>query len=78
MRDFQLPTEEDIARARVDTPFRKQLLTRSLERLLGELSKIQRVPPDASRADQMREGIELAVKLSDLLRQSAPGAPRAA
>lgn len=78
MRDFQLPTEADIARARVDLPFRQQLLTRSLEALLGELSKLQRVPQDGSRADQVREGIELAVKLSDLLRQPSAGAPRAA
>ncbi len=77
MRDFELPTEADIARARVDIPFRQRLLTRSLERLLGELGKLQRVSADANRADQVREGIELAVKLSDLLRRP-PGAPRAA
>ncbi|HEY6256906.1 MAG TPA: hypothetical protein VIY51_14050 [Xanthobacteraceae bacterium] len=78
MRDFPLITDSDLARARVDGPFRQQLLTRSLERLLGELSKLQRAPHDATRAGQVREGIELAVKLSDLLRRTAPGAPHAA
>jgi hypothetical protein len=78
MRDFKLVTEADLARARVDAFFRQQLLTRSLEHLLGELSKLQHAPHDEARAGQVREGIELAVKLSDLLRRRRSGAPHAA
>jgi hypothetical protein len=78
MWDFQPATDADLARARVDAPFRQQMLTRTLECLLGELSKFQHLPRDTARAGQMREGIELAVKLSDLLRRAAAGAASAA
>jgi hypothetical protein len=78
MRDFKLVTEADLARARVDASFRQQLLIRSLERLLGELSRLQRAPQDDTSAGQVREGIELAVKLSDLLRRRRSGTPHAA
>lgn len=71
MWDFQPVTDADLARARVDAPFRQQMLTRTLDCLLGELSKFQHITQDAARAGQMREGIELAVKLSDLLRRTA-------
>jgi hypothetical protein len=78
MHDFPLITDSDLARAREDAGFRQRLLTESLERLLGELGKLQRVAHDATRAGQVREGVELAVKLSDLLRRIAAGAPHAA
>jgi len=78
MQESSLVTDSDLARARQDTDFRKRLLTESLERLLGELNKLQRAAPSGARADQVREGVELAVKLADLLRRAAPGAPRAA
>jgi N-glycosylase/DNA lyase len=78
MHEFPLITDSDLARARHDADFRQRLLTESLERLLGELSKLQRAANNAARADQVREGVELAVKLADLLRRITPGAPRAA
>jgi len=78
MWDFQPVTDADLARARMDAPFRQQMLTRTLECLLGELSKLQHIPQDTARAGQMREGIELAVKLSDLLRRTAAGSRPAA
>jgi hypothetical protein len=71
-------TDSDLARARNDAVFRRQLLAQSLERLLAELSKLQHVTNDPAKADQVREGIELAVKLSDLLRRIGSGAIRAA
>jgi len=74
MSDFPLVTDSDLARARQDVDFRQRLLTESLERLLGELSKLQRVAHNAAHADQVREGVELAVKLADLLRRIAPRA----
>jgi hypothetical protein len=71
MRESSLITDSDLARARRDTGFRQQLLTESLELLLGELGKLQRAASNtnAARADQVREGVELAVKLADLLRR---------
>jgi hypothetical protein len=78
MDDSFLITDSDLARAREDTNFRRQLLTESLELLLAELGKLQRAAHNAARADQVREGVELAVKLSDLLRRMAPDAARVA
>jgi hypothetical protein len=74
MRESPLITDSDLARARQDKAFRQQLLTESLELLLGELSKLQRAAKNAARPDQVREGVELAVKLADLLRRVAPRA----
>jgi hypothetical protein len=74
MPDSPLITDSDLARARQDTHFRRQLLTESLELLLAELGKLQRAANATARADQVREGVELAVKLADLLRRIAPRA----
>jgi hypothetical protein len=78
MGESRLVTDSDLARARRDTGFRQRLLTESLELLLGELGKLQRAAQNAARAEQIREGVELALKLADLLRRIAPGASRAA
>jgi hypothetical protein len=78
MRESPLVTDADLARAREDSDFRQRLLTDSLERLLGELNKLQRSADGATRAGQLHEGAELAVKLADLLRRLSPEAPRAA
>ena len=78
MHESPLITDSDLARARRDAGFRQRLLTESLNRLLGELSKLQRAANNTARPDQVREGVELAVKLADLLRRMGPGAPRAA
>jgi hypothetical protein len=78
MPESPLITDSDLTRARQDTKFRQQLLTESLELLLAELSKLQRAAHNSGRADQVREGVELAVKLADLLCKVVPGAPRAA
>jgi|HubBroStandDraft_6_1064221.scaffolds.fasta_scaffold557940_3 hypothetical protein len=77
---FNLVTEDDIARARSDPEFRQQLMAENLDRLLEALNKMRRstdVKPEAAR--QIREGVDLAVKLADLLQQNAhnPG-PKAA
>jgi hypothetical protein len=78
MRESPLITDSDLARARQDKAFRQQLLIESLELLLAELSKLQRAAKNTASANQVREGVELAVKLADLLRRVGPGAPRAA
>jgi hypothetical protein len=78
MGESRLVTDSDLARARHDTGFRQRLLTESLELLLGELSKLQRAAQNAAHAEHIREGVELALKLTDLLRRMAPGTSRAA
>jgi hypothetical protein len=78
MGESLLVTDSDLARARHDPGFRQRLLTESLERLLTELGKLQRAAPNPGSADQIREGVALAIKLTDLLRRMGPGASRAA
>ncbi len=70
-----LVTEDDIARARVDPEFRQQLLAGNLERLLDMLNKMRknRVTDPAS-ARQIREGVDLAVKLANRLQKIGPNA----
>ena len=66
-----LVTAEDLARARKDPAFRQQLLAENLDRLLEALNRMRRArkhTPDSAR--QMREGVDLAVKLADRLQQS--------
>ena len=75
-----LVTEDDIARARSDPAFRQQLLAENLERLLHALNTMRRnTDPNPASARQIREGVDLAVKLADRLQQNDrnPG-PRAA
>jgi hypothetical protein len=75
-----LVTEDDIARARSDPEFRQQLLAENLERLLHALNTMRRnTDPNPASARQIREGVDLAVKLADRLQQNDrnPG-PRAA
>jgi hypothetical protein len=70
-------TDEELQRARQDPAFRHQLVADSLDLLLRELNRLRSSADDAARAQQIREGVDLAVKLADLL-QRIDGAPRAA
>ena len=74
MREYQLVTEADLARARQDAGFRQQLLVENLDLLLVELGRLRTDPAtiDKARALQMREGAQLAVRLADLLHALAP------
>ena len=79
MRD--LVSEDDLKRARKDPEFRQQLLAHNLERLLEALNNMRKVPdnngPDTAR--QIREGVDLAVKLAERLqRDNRSGGPQAA
>jgi hypothetical protein len=76
-----LVTEDDLARARSDPEFRQQLFAENLDRLLEALNKARRsseITPEAGR--QIREGVDLAVKLADRLQEGAAHnhGPRAA
>ena len=65
-------TEQDLARARGDAVFRQQLMIGSLERLLEALKQKRKAEdPSPESARQLREGVNLAVKLADRLREVA-------
>jgi hypothetical protein len=68
----ELVTEDDLVRARTDPEFRQELMAGKLEMLLEALNKMRQttdVEPEA--AGQIREGVDLAVKLADLLQQKS-------
>jgi hypothetical protein len=78
MAGFTAVTEEDLERARRDPAFRRKLLSDSLEALLARLNKMRSSSRslDKTSARQIRDGVDLAVKLADLLqtakRQNEP------
>ena len=78
MRD--LVSDEDLARARRDPAFRQQFLAQNLDLLLEALNKARRGSnPSPKTAGQIREGVDLAVKLADRLqREAAAPGPKAA
>jgi len=84
MNEFIPVTDEDLARARRDPAFRQQLLAKNLDRLIAELNRLKSASAkiDATRARQIREGVQLAVKLAEILNKLAgqrpPGGSRAA
>ena len=67
----ELATEEDLARARNDAAFRQQLLADNLERLLQALKQMRKTNDTSPQARQIREGVDLAVKLADRLQETA-------
>jgi hypothetical protein len=75
-----LVTEDDLARARSDPDFRQEFLAEHLERLLEALNRLRRSnKTDPKSVRDIREGVDLAVKLADRLQRNGlnPG-PRAA
>ena len=74
-----LVSEEDLARARTDAVFRQQLMATSLDRLLALLNQMRRATDDNPlRSRQIRDGVDLAVKLADRLQTNDGKGPRAA
>ena len=71
MRESVLVTDADLARARSDPAFRQQLVGDYLELLLAQLNKLRALGANSARARQIREGVDLAVKLADLLQRLA-------
>ena len=76
----ELVTDQDLERARDDAAFRQQLMADSLERLLGALKQMRQAEdPSPQSARQLREGVDLAVKLADRLQGAVQGkGPKAA
>jgi hypothetical protein len=64
-------SETDLARARQDPKFRKKLIADNLDRLLAELNRLRNSNPDPNpkQAKQIREGVDLAVKLAGRLQK---------
>ncbi len=76
-----LISENDLERARSDPAFRQQMLAQNLEKLLAALNtKRKNNDTDPVSVRQIREGVDLAVKLADRLQQGdrQPGGPKAA
>jgi hypothetical protein len=70
MGEAALVTDDDLARARLDLDYRHQLVADSLELLLFKLNKLRtRSSTDGKSATQIREGVDLAVKLAELLQR---------
>jgi len=69
-------TDADLARARSDRAFRQKLLEQSLEALLAGMKKLRKADPSGSaNALQLREGVEMAVRLAEII-QNAGGRSR--
>ena len=64
-----LVTSDDLQRARSDPEFRHQLLAHNLERLLEALNEMRK-GTNENAARQIREGVDLAIKLADRLQQN--------
>jgi hypothetical protein len=75
---FTPVTDADLERARREPAFRQQLVAKSLDQLIIELNRLKSASSkiDATRAKQIREGAQLAVKLAEILHKlSAPKPP---
>ena len=59
-------TEDELARARTDPAFRQKLLSQNMEALLAGIKKLRKAPL-ATGDKQIREGVELAVRLAELI-----------
>jgi hypothetical protein len=65
-------TDEELIRARGDPAFRQKLLSQNLEVLLAGIRKLRKVPaPTGDGAKQIREGVELAVRLAEIIQGPA-------
>ena len=71
MREATLVSDDDLLRARLDPAFRHKIVAESLDLLLSELNKLRSASADPKTARQIREGVDLAVKLAELLQRVA-------
>jgi len=79
MSAYSPVTDADLTRARNDPAFRQRLLGESLEALLAVLRKARGTTPSSrqsANAKQMREGVELAVRLAELIQKPQDRASR--
>ena len=69
MSKAALVTEDDLARSRADPQFRHRLVADNLEILLDELKRLRNSKIDEQRTKQIREGVDLAVQLAEILQR---------
>jgi hypothetical protein len=61
-------TEDEIARARTDPVFRQRMLGQNMEALLAGIQRLRGAQaPSGEQNKQIREGIELAVRLAEMI-----------
>jgi hypothetical protein len=61
-------TEHELARARQDPAFRQRLLSQNMEALLAGIKRLRRAQaPSGEETKQIREGVELAVRLAEMI-----------
>jgi hypothetical protein len=71
MSPFSPVTDADLTRARSDPAFRQKMLEQSLEALLEGIKKMRRsAPASTAGARQLRESVELAVRLAEILQNA--------
>ena len=77
MSRFSPVTDSDLTRARTDPAFRQRLLEQNLEVLLTGIKRLRggAAPPNGAGAKQLREGVELAVRLAELIQLGDPRIP---
>ena len=69
MAQFSPVTDAELARARSDSAFRQRLLEQNLQVLLAGLQKMRNAALSRKSGSpaQMREAVELAVRLAELI-----------
>ena len=73
MTAFSPVTDAELALARSDPAFRQKLLTQNLELLLSRMQRMRSAAPaKGGGAKQLREGVELAVRLAELIQNADP------
>jgi hypothetical protein len=77
MTDFTAVTDETLERARHEPAFRRKLLSDNLEILLAKLNKLRAANRslDKTAARQIRDGVDLAVRLAEMLQQAQRDQP---
>jgi hypothetical protein len=78
MSGFAPVTDAELAQARSDPAFRKRLMEQSLEALLAGLKKLRSAAPaqGTPEAKHLREAVELAVRLAELIQGPAKAGRR--
>ncbi|HUI12754.1 MAG TPA: hypothetical protein VL048_04700 [Xanthobacteraceae bacterium] len=73
MSPYSPVTDADLSRARSDPTFRQRLLEQNLEALLAGMKRLRgSAPRSGPDARQLREGVELAVRLAELIQNADP------
>jgi hypothetical protein len=71
---YSLPSDDELARARSDTAFRRELLASNLQSLITAMAMLKGSPETTvttQLAVQLREGADLALQMSDILKRMA-------